>query len=75
MGPILAKAGDLARWADSLYAQGLLPKLVRQLILATTESGLDPKRWSQQTWMLGLVYDKLVFETVHLLIGNWACIL
>jgi hypothetical protein len=38
MGSILANAGDLARWADSLYAQGLLPKLVRQLILATTES-------------------------------------
>ena len=39
------------------------------------KGGLDPKRWSQQTWMLGLVYDKLVFETVHLFIGNWACIL
>ncbi|SRR5579875_1057749 len=38
MGPMLANAGDLARWADSLHAQGLLPKLVRQLILATTGS-------------------------------------
>lgn len=37
MRPTLINAGDLARWANSLNAQGLLPKLVRRLILATTE--------------------------------------
>lgn len=38
MGPMLASAGDLTQWANSLNAQGLLPKLVRRLILATTEN-------------------------------------
>lgn len=37
MRPSLASAGDLAQWANSLNAQGLFPKLVRRLILATTE--------------------------------------
>jgi len=35
MRPSLANAGDLAQWANSLNAQGVLPKLVRRLILAT----------------------------------------
>src|SRR5437588_1430507 len=35
MLPTLANAADLAQWANRLDAQGLLPKLVRRLILAT----------------------------------------
>ncbi len=31
----LANAADLAQWANRLDAQGLLPKLIRRLILAT----------------------------------------
>src|SRR5947209_17700389 len=36
MLPILANAADLAQWANRLDAQGLLPKLIRRLILATS---------------------------------------
>src|SRR5260370_7105340 len=35
MLPTLADAADLAQWANRLDAQGLLPKLIRRLILAT----------------------------------------
>jgi hypothetical protein len=31
----LANAADLTQWANRLDAQGLLPKLIRRLILAT----------------------------------------
>jgi len=36
MLPTLADAADLAQWANRLDAQGLLPKLIRRLILATS---------------------------------------
>ena len=36
MSPTLANAADLAQWANRLDAQGLLPKLIRRLILATS---------------------------------------
>jgi hypothetical protein len=36
MLPTLANAADLTQWANRLDAQGLLPKLVRRLMLATT---------------------------------------
>jgi hypothetical protein len=36
MLPTLANAADLAQWANRLDAQGLLPKLIRRLILATS---------------------------------------
>ena len=32
----LANAADLAQWANRLDAQGLLPKLIRRIILATS---------------------------------------
>src|SRR5712692_401374 len=35
MLPTLANAADLAQWANRLDAQGLLPKLIRRLMLAT----------------------------------------
>jgi hypothetical protein len=35
MLPTLANAADLTQWANRLDAQGLLPKLIRRLILAT----------------------------------------
>lgn len=36
MLPTLANATDLAQWGNRLDAQGLLPKLIRRLILATS---------------------------------------
>ena len=36
MSPTLANAADLIQWANRLDAQGLLPKLIRRLILATS---------------------------------------
>jgi hypothetical protein len=38
MSPTLANAADLAQWANRLDAQGLLPKLIRRLILATSSN-------------------------------------
>jgi hypothetical protein len=38
MLPTLADAADLAQWANRLDAQGLLPKLIRRLILATSSN-------------------------------------
>src|SRR5258708_31934183 len=36
MLPTLVDAADLAQWANRLDAQGLLPKLIRRLVLATS---------------------------------------
>jgi len=32
--------------------------------------GLGPKKWRNETWMLGLVYDKHVFRQMSLFIGH-----
>lgn len=36
MSPTLANAADLVQWTNRLDAPGLLPKLIRRLILATS---------------------------------------
>jgi len=41
MLPTLADAADLAQWANRLDAQGLLPKLIHRLILATSKAELS----------------------------------
>lgn len=68
-GDLVPKAipGRPAKKRDAVCAD-LLPQL--EANPSATLDGLGPKKWRNETWMLGLVYDKHVFRQMSLFIGH-----